>query len=174
VSTTEIAPPTQAVPVTADATTVAPADGAPPKPVAAPTATKANKVKVTGRTTRVVLRRLDPWSVLKLSLVYYLAVFVVILVAATLLWAGAEAAGVVGNIENFMVDIGFEDFKFLPSKLLGGVALGGLVLVVAGTFANVLLSSLFNLMSDVVGGLKLTLQEDVAPVRTTDDGAPTV
>ena len=121
-----------------------------------------------------MLRRLDPWSVLKLSLVYYLAVFVVILVAGVLLWAGASAAGVVGNIETFMVDIGFEDFKFLPSKLFGGVALGGLVLVVAGTFANVLRASLLNLMSDVVGGIKLTLQEDVPRSSAKDESAPTV
>lgn len=116
-----------------------------------------------GRTTRVVLRRLDIWTVLKLSLVYYLALFVVLLVASMLLWAGATAAGVVGNIESFMVDIGFEDFRFIPSELLGGFALAGLVLVVAGTFANVLMTALFNLMSDVVGGVKLTLQEDVEP-----------
>jgi len=114
-----------------------------------------------GRTTRVVLRKLDVWTVLKLSLVYYLALFVVLLVAGMLLWAGATAVGVVGNIEGFMVDIGFEDFRFIPSELLGGFALAGLVLVVAGTFANVLLTALFNLMSDVVGGVKLTLQEDV-------------
>ena len=114
-----------------------------------------------GRTTRVVLRKLDIWTVLKLSLVYYLALFVVLLVAGMLLWAGATAVGVVGNIESFMVDIGFEDFRFIPSELLGGFALAGLVLVVAGTFANVLLTALFNLMSDVVGGVKLTLQEDV-------------
>ena len=122
------------------------------------------------RTTRVFLRKLDAWTVLKLSLVYYLALFVVILVAGVLLWAGASAAGVVGNIENFMVDIGFENFKFLPSKLLGGVALGGLVLVVAGTFANVLMTALFNLMSDVVGGLRLTLQEDPDLPRPPDEG----
>ena len=121
----------------------------------------AKAPKPTGRTTRVVLRQLDPWTVLKLSLVYYLCVFVVLLVAGVLLWAGANAAGVVGNIETFMEDIGFEDFRFVPGQLFGGVALGGLVLVVAGTCANVLLTVLFNLMSDVVGGLKLTLQEDV-------------
>ena len=119
-----------------------------------------------GRTTRVVLRRLDTWTVLKLSLVYYLALFVVLLVAAMLLWAGATAVGVVGNIESFMVDIGFDGFRFIPSELLGGFALGGLVLVVAGTFANVLMTALFNLMSDVVGGVKLTLQEDVEPGPT--------
>jgi uncharacterized membrane protein len=106
--------------------------------------------------------------------VYYLALFVVILVAGALLWAGASAAGVVGNIENFMVDIGFEDFKFEPGQLLSGVALGGLVLVVAGTFANVLMTALFNLMSDVVGGLRLTLQADPDQPRRTDDGNATV
>ena len=113
-----------------------------------------------------MLRRLDTWTVLKLSLVYYLALFVVLLVAGMLLWAGATAVGVVGNIESFMVDIGFEDFRFIPSELLGGFALAGLVLVVAGTFANVLMTALFNLMSDVVGGVKLTLQEDVEPGPT--------
>jgi len=51
----------------------------------------------------LVLRKLDPWSVLKLSLVFYLALFVVILVAGVLLWAGRRAVGVVGNIEHFMV-----------------------------------------------------------------------
>jgi hypothetical protein len=146
-----------------------PAPGRPP--VEAPSSTRrtapapkavapAPSPRAAGRTTRVVLRRLDPWTVLKLSIVYYLALFVVLLVAGFLLWAGAEAVGVVGNIESFMVDIGFEDFRFIPSQLFGGLALAGLVLVIAGTVANVLLTSLFNLMSDVVGGLKLTLQED--------------
>ena len=177
-STTEIAPPTAAQPVTPPVTDdVEWKDGPakPPKPPKAPKAPKPAKTPVLrGRTTRVVLRHLDPWSVLKLSLVYYTAVFLVILVAGVLLWAGAEAVGVVGNIENFMVDIGFEDFTFVPSKLLSGVALGGLVLVVAGTFANVLMTALFNLMGDVVGGLKLTLQEDGAQPAAKDDGSATV
>ena len=176
VSTTEVrpvtAPPTVATPAAVDEVDW---KDVPAKPAKAPKAAKAPKVKaIRGRTTRVVLRHLDPWSVLKLSLVYYTAVFLVILVAGVLLWAGAEAVGVVGNIENFMVDIGFEDFTFVPSKLLSGIALGGLVLVVAGTFANVLMTALFNLMGDVVGGLKLTLQEDTTPGAVSDDGNATV
>jgi len=127
-----------------------------------------------GRTTRVILRRLDPWSVLKLSLVYYLAVFLVILVAGVILWGGAEALGVIGNIESFMVDIGFEDFRFIPGQLLGGVALGGLVLVVAGTVANVILCALFNLMGDVTGGLRMTLEEDLPRRRTGSERDATV
>jgi len=144
-------------------TGVAPDAAAPARTAKVKTAKVPKRPKMVGRTTRVVLRHLDPWTVLKLSLVYYLCIFVVLVVAGVLLWAGANAAGVVGNIETFMEDIGFEDFRFVGSQLLSGVALLGAVLVVAGTFANVLLTVLFNLMSDAVGGLKLTLQEDPAP-----------
>jgi hypothetical protein len=164
-STTDLAPPTEAlatddpeldldeVDEVDEASTTTSTD----KPVKTP---RPKRPKAPGRTTRVVLRRMDPWSVLKLSIVYYLAVFLVILVAGVLLWGGATSIGAIENIESFMVDIGFDDFKFVGGKLLSGMALGGLVLVVAGTVANVILCALFNLMGDMTGGLKLTLQED--------------
>jgi hypothetical protein len=121
--------------------------------------------KVRARTSRVVVRRVDPWSVLKLSLIFYLCVCLVLLVAGCLLWAGASAAGVVENIEGFVSDIGFDDFKFVPADILRASTIGGLVLVVAGTLANTLLAVLFNLMGDVVGGLKVTLAEDLRKPR---------
>jgi hypothetical protein len=160
-STTDLAPPTEAVvtaPPPVDEVDSATPSTAADKPVKTP---RPKRPKAPGRTTRVVLRRMDPWSVLKLSIVYYLAVFLVILVAGVLLWGGATSIGAIENIESFMVDIGFDDFKFVGGKLLSGMALGGLVLVVAGTVANVILCALFNLMGDMTGGLKLTLQEDV-------------
>ena len=67
---------------------------------------------------------------------------------------------VVDNIESFMDSIGFTDFRFLPNRILRASFLGGLVLVVAGTAANVLMTVLYNLISDVVGGLTLTLTDD--------------
>ena len=88
------------------------------------------------RTSRVVLRRIDPWSVLKLSLIFYLCVCLVLLVAGCILWAGAAAAGVIGNIEGFVADIGFDDFRFVAGDILRAATIGGLVLVVAGTLAN--------------------------------------
>ncbi|MCU1375182.1 MAG: hypothetical protein JWO68_2468 [Actinomycetia bacterium] len=124
----------------------------------------------TPRTSHVVLRRVEPWSVFKLSLVFYLCVCLVLLVAGIILWLGASATGVVGNIEGFFQDAGFDGFTFSAGTLLRGFALGGLVLVVAGTIANLLLATLFNLMSDVVGGIRVTLGEDVRP--PTDPSRP--
>lgn len=117
------------------------------------------------RTSRVVLRRVEPWSVLKLSLVFYLCVCAVLLVAATLLWIGASITGIVGNVESFFRDAGFDGFRFSPIQMLRAVVLIGLILVVTGTLANVLLAKLLNVLSDTVGGIRVTLAEDVAPQR---------
>ncbi len=112
------------------------------------------------RTSRVVVRRVDPWSVLKVSIFFYLSVCIVLLVAGVLLWSAASSAGVIDNVESFMVEIGFDGFRFLPGQILRGAGLAGMVLVVAGTFANVLLATLYNLIGDVIGGVRLTLAED--------------
>ena len=112
------------------------------------------------RTTRAVVRRVDPWAVLKVSVLFYLSMFLVILAAAVLLWVVASSAGVVDNIEDFMSSIGFTDFRFLPGQLFRAAALGGLVLVVAGTAGNVLLTLLYNMLADVVGGVSITLTDD--------------
>ena len=119
----------------------------------------------TPRTSHVVLKRVEPWSVLKLSLLFYLCVCLALLVASVALWLGASAAGIVGNVESFFQDAGFEGFEFSAGQLLEGFAIGGLILVVAGTVANMLLAALFNLMSDVVGGVRVTLAEDLDAKR---------
>lgn len=116
---------------------------------------------VAARTSRVVLRRVEPRSVLKLSLVFYLCVSLVLLVAGIVLWLGASAAGVVENVESFFEDAGFDGFEFAAGQLLRAFAVIAVILVVAGTVANLLLAALFNLMSDVVGGVRITLAEDV-------------
>lgn len=127
-------------------------NGRPPAPAAPP---------VEGiRVSKVVLRRIDPWTVLKVSMLFYLSACLVLLTAGVILWTGARSVGVVGNIEGFLDEIGFTDFRFVPGQMLRGSALGGIVLVLTGTFANVLITILYNLINDVVGGLKFTLAED--------------
>jgi hypothetical protein len=117
------------------------------------------------RTSRVVLRRVDPWSVLKLSLLFYVSTCLVLVIAGTLLWVAATSVGIVDGIQEFMDSIGFVDFRFRAGQILQGATLAGLVLAVAGTFANVLMAVLYNLIAEVVGGLKITLAEDATAHR---------
>jgi hypothetical protein len=118
-----------------------------------------------GRRVRRVVRRIDAWSVLKVSALFFLSLVIVLLIAGTLLWAGGSAIGAVSGVEKFMRAIGFEDFRFVGIRLLRGFVAGGLVLVLLGSGLSVLAAVLYNLISDVVGGVELTvLEEDVRPL----------
>ena len=66
-----------------------------------------------GRRVRRVIRKVDPWSVLKVSILFYLCIFVVVLVAGIVLWLVAAGLGVISNVENFIGDLfALTDFHF--------------------------------------------------------------
>lgn len=124
--------------------------------------------RLRARKVRRVVRHVDPWSVLLLSLGFYLCLFVVLLVAGCVLWAIASATGTLGNIEGAIKDLfAFESFAIDGPKVFRASVLGGLVLVIAGSALNVLLCTLFNLISDLVGGIRVTVieEETAQPVR---------
>lgn len=128
------------------------------------------------RRVRRIIRRFDPWSVLKVSFIFFLCVYVVSMVALVLLWNLAAGGGVIENIESFIEDLGaFQTFEFEPGKLLQGAALGGAVLAVLATGLTALGSVLFNLISDLVGGVRLTVIEEPSPrpaSRSMTSGSP--
>jgi hypothetical protein len=108
----------------------------------------------------VVLRKVDPWSVLKISFVFYLCMMVVILGALMILYGILGAMGVLDTATEFLVDLGFgDDFEIHGNWLFSrGLAIG-LALVVLWTLINVFIVFLYNLLSDVVGGIEVTLSE---------------
>lgn len=113
-----------------------------------------------GRRSRLVIRRVDPWTVLKFSALLYVSLYFVVLVAGVVLWSAATAAGVRSNVESFIGQlIASDHFRFQAGKILQASAIGGAVLVVLGSLTNVLMSVLFNLISDVVGGIGISVEE---------------
>ena len=117
--------------------------------------------RVEARRVHRVVRHIEPWSVLKFSLLLYFSLFLIVLSAGVLLWLAASATDVVAGVEDFIEELfGFETFAFEPGKILTASVLGGVILVIAGTAANVIFAVLFNLISDVVGGLRLTVIEE--------------
>lgn len=114
-----------------------------------------------GRKVKRIVRRLDAWSVLKVSFIFYSCIYIVSMVAIVLLWNLASGAGVIDNIESFIEDLGaFETFRFDADRLLQGTALGGAVLALLATGLTALGSVLFNLISDLVGGIRMTVIEE--------------
>ena len=113
-----------------------------------------------GRRVRLVVRRVEPWTVLRFSVLLYLTVYLVILVAGMALWAAATATGLRENVEKFIGElIASDDFSLLGPAVAKASILGGAVLVVMGSGANVLMAVLYNLISDVVGGVIVLFEE---------------
>ncbi len=118
-------------------------------------------VRLQARKVRRVIRHIEPWSVLKISLLFYMCLWVIVLLAGVMLWSIAVGSGTVDNTESFIEELfALQQFEFNASQIFRGFAVGGLVLVVAGTFFNVLLCVLFNLISDLTGGIRITVIEE--------------
>jgi len=124
-----------------------------------PSKRQAARANSRARMVRRTVRHVDPWSVLKLSLLFYTCMLLVLLVAGIILWVIAASVGAIGNIENFFGSLGYKDFHFLGSRILEGTILGGLVLVAIASAFTVLLTVFFNLIADIVGGVELTVVE---------------
>ncbi len=117
--------------------------------------------KLRARRVRRLVRHIEPWSVLKMSLIFYFCLWGIILIAGVILWSLAVGSGTIDNIENFIQKLfALDSFAFNADQIFRASAVGGLVLVVAGAGFTVLMAVLFNLISDVTGGIRLTVVEE--------------
>lgn len=122
---------------------------------------RRRRVKLQARKVRRIIRHIEPWSVLKISFVFYLCLWVILVLAGVMLWSVAVSSGTVERAEGFVADLfALDEFLFDASIIFRAYSLGALVLVIAGTAFNVLLCVLFNLISDLMGGVRLTVIEE--------------
>jgi hypothetical protein len=123
-----------------------------------------------GRRT-VVLRRIDLWSALKVSLGLYFSIFLVTLIGLVVLWFGGRSTGVIDNLESLVEQFGFSEngtFHFEGAEILKMTAVIGPILVVVGSLATVAGVALFNVLSRFLGGVELTVAdgEELPPSPT--------
>ena len=131
------------------------------------TSARAPRVR---RVTRVI-REIDPWSAFKVGLAFHLVVYFTVLIASVLLWSVASATGTIDNIERFLMSFGWESFQFHGWTLLLNEILLGLLLVALLTIVWVLGATMFNLITDLVGGIRVSvLEEEVLVSSVEADG----
>ncbi len=118
------------------------------------------------RVTRVI-RDIDVWSVFKVGLVFHLVLFVIMLIAVTLLWGVANSTGTIDNVENFFESFGWETFSFDGASLFGNFAVFGLLAALLGTASWVIGAVMFNLITELVGGLRVTVLEEEVVLGST-------
>ena len=137
----------------------------------------APRRRVRARRVQRIVRRVDAWSVMKVSFVFFIVMYLVLLVAGVLLWAFAVGTGTIDNVENFIEQLfALDSFSFVGAQILRASIIGGGLLVIAGTFTTTVLAVLFNLISDLVGGVRFTVVEEqvlrpVSPPRPAPGAA---
>jgi hypothetical protein len=112
------------------------------------------------RQARVVIRKVGPWSVLKFSFLFYLCVMAVILGALVILYEVLQAIGALDSVTSLIRDL-FADpsFEIHGDWLFSRALTIGFGMVVLWTLINVFIAFLYNLISDIVGGIEVTLSE---------------
>ncbi len=159
-------------------------------PIPAMAGGRAGGLRVAGRRPRVrkvtrVVRHIDPWSTFKVALIFSIVLYGVLLTAGVLLWNVASNTGTVDNVERWFTQFGWESYELKGDEIFHNAWIAGLFGVVGLTGLGVLSATLFNLISDMVGGVRVTvLEEEVIEhttsrsdrfvVRRPPDGSPPV
>jgi hypothetical protein len=117
----------------------------------------------TARKVRVVIRRINPWSVLKMSLLFYFCLMLVVLVGLGILYGVLDSLGILDTTEELLSELGFGEgttgFEFNAGYIFRTMLLIGLISTGLWAALTVFVAFLYNLIADLVGGIEVTLTE---------------
>ena len=108
------------------------------------------------------IRRVDPWSVLKVSLVLSVALFFVWMIAVAFLYLTLGGMGVWSKLNSNVGDLltNTANTELVSSgAIFGGATLIGLVNIVLLTAMATVGAFIYNLTTDLVGGVEVTLAD---------------
>jgi Transmembrane domain of unknown function (DUF3566) len=120
------------------------------------------------RRARLNLKRIDPWSVMKFAFAVSVVLFIVVVVATSVLYLALDAMGVWAEINKSLTDLvsasggtagGGSGFRITAWGVIGTSMLIGAVNVVLFTALATLGAFIYNVCADLVGGVELTLAE---------------
>lgn len=128
------------------------------------------------RRVRRIIRKIDAWTVFKVSAVVWAVAALAMVLGVVMFWSVLNAAEIPDKITDFLIEITLlsegsdpfgENDAFLRLAIFGSIAWA-----VVGCGLTTLLAVMYNLVSDVVGGVEVVvLEETLAPLAPTPSPA---
>ena len=124
---------------------------------------RRRRVKLEARRVRRIVRHIELWSVLKVSVLFYICLWFILMFAGLVLWSFAASSGTLEGIEELVESL-FE-LEEAEEFWRGGTIFRAYLFItlafsIAGITFNVLLAALYNLISDLTGGVRFTVIEE--------------
>lgn len=122
----------------------------------------------TVRRVRRVIRKFDPWTVFKVSLLLHVVFASATLIGLVIVWSLVERAGIPASLDRFLITISLVDegsvFFNNGSRFIRVAIFFSVVFGAAMTLLSTLAAVLYNLTSDVVGGVEVVMLEETLQV----------
>ncbi len=115
-----------------------------------------------GRRVRRVIRKIDTFSLAKMAFLFHLCLSLVVVVAGLLLWTVADGQGMIDQLEKTVrTNLQLDSFTIEGNVLFRSAIAMSLLFALLGTGLWILGAFLFNLLSDLVGGVQVWVLEEV-------------
>lgn len=120
-----------------------------------------NGKRLRARKVRRVVRHIDPWSVLTFSVIFHIVVVGSLFIATLLVVVLSVQLNLLEQVETQIQQLfNLEVFEIRLRPLATALAQFSFILVILGTLLHVLFAVIFNLISDLVGGIRVTVVEE--------------
>lgn len=123
--------------------------------------------KAKARRARLLISKIDPWSVLKMAFLLSVALGVITVVAAVVLWTVLDLTGIFDGVNALLGEISGSEgggFDLRSFASLGQVVSFSTIIAVVNivllTALSMLSAVLYNIASTLVGGIGVTLTDD--------------
>ncbi|HEY5652664.1 MAG TPA: DUF3566 domain-containing protein [Acidimicrobiia bacterium] len=123
------------------------------------------------RRVRRIIRKIDAWTVFKVSSIFWAVAALGLVLGLIMFWSVLKASGIPERIADFLVTITLvdegsdpfgDDDAFFRLALFGSIAWA-----ILGCGLTTLSAVMYNLISDVVGGVEIVvLEETLQPTLT--------
>jgi hypothetical protein len=121
------------------------------------------------RKVRRTIRHIDPWSVLKFSVFFFALAWMIVIMAGVVLWSIAVNSGLVTDVEDLVTELfDLTSFSIDPNLMFRVSVMVGGAMALGGALFMGVLAVLFNLLSDLLGGIRVSVIEEETARRIVE------